>query len=89
MAKGKRADDLTTLEMALVGYQVEKQKIEAKIQEIRSLLKGKSAPASASGEEAAPRARRELSDAARKRIAAAQRKRWSEHRKRKAQGQQQ
>jgi hypothetical protein len=84
MARGKSAEDLTTLQMALVGYQLEKQKIEGKISEIQSQLRGKrvAAPGSAGGERTG--ARRELSPDARKRIAAAQKKRWAEHRKRVA-----
>jgi len=77
--------DLTTLQMALVGYQYEKQKIEDRIREIEALLKGKhvAAPSSA-GEKKPAGTKRVLSPAARKRIAAAQKKRWAEHRKRAA-----
>jgi hypothetical protein len=85
MARGRSSTDQATLEMALVGYQVEKQKIEDKIREIQAKLKGKHVPAPAAaggGEAAAPR--RVLSPAARKRIAAAQKKRWAEHRKKMA-----
>jgi len=88
MARGKSADDLTTLQMALVGYQIEKQKIDDKIREIQGVLKGRR-PAAGGGEAAekpAAATRRVLSPAARKRIAAAQKKRWAEHRKRLAQG---
>lgn len=72
--------------MALVGYQIEKQKIEDKIRAIEAQLKGKrvslsSAPA-AGGNAEAPK--RILSPAARKRIAMAQKKRWAEHRKKAA-----
>jgi hypothetical protein len=69
--------------MALVGFQIEKQRIETKIQELQAKLKGR-AISTASGEPAAPR-KRELSEAARKRIAMAQKRRWAEHRKRAAQ----
>jgi hypothetical protein len=68
--------------MALVGYQIEKQKIDEKIREIEAQLKGKRA--AAPSEVAAKKAsgvKRVLSPAARRRIAAAQRKRWAEHRK--------
>jgi len=86
MAKGSGAADLTTLQMALVGYQIEKEKIEAKIREIQARLKGKHVPLpSAVGEKADGAPKRILSPAARKRIAAAQKKRWAEHRKRMAQ----
>lgn len=84
MARGNSTEDLSTLQMALVGYQLEKQRIEARIQEIQAKLKGKAvaSPASASKPEGVKRV---LSPAARKRIAAAQKKRWAEHRKRAAQ----
>jgi hypothetical protein len=83
MARGNSTEDLSTLQMALVGYQIEKQRIEARIQEIQAKLKGKpGAPAAAEKPEGVKRV---LSPAARKRIAAAQKKRWAEHRKRAAQ----
>jgi hypothetical protein len=98
MPRGKRtATDTTMLSMALVGYELEKQKIDEKIQEIRSVLGSQAAPAKraykrrkATGSasiDAVPaegRKRRTLSAAARKRIAIAQRKRWAEHRKKLA-----
>jgi len=74
------------LEMALVGFQIEKQRIESRIQDIQSRLKGKRASTpSANGAESKPRVRRQLSAGARRRIAAAQKRRWAEHRKRAAQ----
>jgi hypothetical protein len=79
-------EDLTTLQMALVGYQFEKQKIEEKIREIQAQLKGQSnALPAVAADKKAPGTRRVLSPAARRRIAAAQKKRWAEHRKRAAQ----
>jgi hypothetical protein len=71
--------------MALVGYQMEREKIEAKIRELQGQLKGKRVAIGGGNSARAPRVRRELSAAARARIAAAQRKRWAEHRKRAAQ----
>jgi hypothetical protein len=85
MARRNISEDQTTLQMALVGYQLEQQRIETKIREIQAQLRGKSVPASSSAVAKQPRARRELSPAARKRIALAQKKRWAEHRKRLAQ----
>jgi hypothetical protein len=88
MPRGKAASkpDHTTLQMALVGYEIEKERIAGKIREIQSLLGGgKSAGGGATGSEGAPK-KRVLSAAARKRIASAQRKRWAEHRKRVAAG---
>ena len=80
----RNLEDLTTLQMALVGYQVERQKIDDRISEIQAKLKGKHvALPSAPGEKKAV-VKRILSPEARKRIAAAQKKRWAEHRKRVA-----
>jgi hypothetical protein len=87
MPRGKSSHDPAMLAMALVGYEIEKKKIDEKIKEIRAKLGGgKVAPVRFSlrgaGAEAevAPK-RRKLSAAARKRIAVAQKKRWAEHRK--------
>ena len=91
MPRGKSSQDQSMLAMALVGYEMEKQKVEDKIKELRAQL-GVSKPrvgrppaaAAAAVVEEAPK-RRTLSAAARKRIAAAQKKRWAEHRKTLAQ----
>ena len=89
MPRGRAASDPTTLAMALVGYELEKQRIEQKIQEIRAQLGGRKAGGRAAAPAAAKMAggkrKRTLSAAARRRIAAAQRKRWAEHRKKLAQ----
>ena len=86
MARGKSIEDDSTLQMALIGYQIEKDKIETRIRELQAQLKGKrGASAAPQASAKAPRAKRELSAAARARIAAAQKKRWAEHRKRQAQ----
>ena len=87
MARGRTVEDLTTLQMALVGYQIEKQKIDDKIREIEAQLKGRRGPASSTSAatKKAPGTKRVLSPAARRRIAAAQKKRWAEHRRRLAQ----
>ena len=85
MARGKGNADLTTLQMALVGYQIEKDKIDAKIREIESQLGRRgTAKTAVNQDHAAPR-KRNLSPEARKRIAMAQKRRWAEHRKQKAQ----
>lgn len=91
MPRGRSAYDPATLRMALVGYEIEKQKVEEKIREIRAQLgAGKTAAGSAVSTAAvkagAARRRRPLSASARKRIADAQRKRWAEHRRKLAQG---
>ncbi len=70
--------------MALVGYEIEKQKIDEKIQAIRAQLKGGRAASSPAAKNPSG-AKRVLSAAARRRIAAAQKRRWAEHRKRVAQ----
>jgi hypothetical protein len=70
------------LQMALVGYRAEREKIQAKIEEIEQKLGGRrSLPAAA--DSAAPRSRT-MSAAAIARIRAAQKKRWAEFRKRQA-----
>jgi hypothetical protein len=89
MAKGRSQEDVATLQMALVGYQLEKQKIEDQIRRIQAQLKGKRAPlSSAVAAPAEPVVKRVLSAAARASIAAAQKKRWAEHRKHTAQAKQ-
>jgi hypothetical protein len=71
--------------MALVGYQMEKQKIDERIRQIEARLGGKRAAAPAGHVPAKTKAvKRILSPEARKRIAAAQKKRWAEHRKKMA-----
>lgn len=87
MPRGRNITDSSTLQMALVGYQIEKEKIEDKIRAIQAQLKGKRTSLSSNSEAGtAPAApKRILSPAARKRIALAQKKRWAEHRRRAAQ----
>jgi hypothetical protein len=85
MPRGQARYDSTILEMALVGYQAEKEEIESTIREIQAQLKGsrdRSAPAAAK-QRGGPRV---LSAAARERIAAAQRKRWAEFHKHRSKG---
>jgi hypothetical protein len=70
--------DLSILHAALIGYQHQRDQIEAKMAEIRSQLGGKGAAVkpivpTASG---AP-VKRVLSPSARRRMAAGQRKRWA------------
>ena len=85
MARGKTTKDLSTLQMALVGYEFEKQRIEGKIGEIQAMLKGKAASSAGAATPKPAGKKRILSAAARKRISRAQKKRWAEARKRKAQ----
>lgn len=76
-------DDQSLLNAALEGLELQRQRIDDQIREVRSRL-GKGAgknsrPAAFPG---APKRRtRTLSEAARKRIAAAQKRRWAEYRK--------
>ena len=84
MARSKSVGDLSTLQMALVGYQIEQKKIEEKIREIQAQLKGHASPHAAASSAKPARTKRVLSAAARRRIAAAQRRRWAEHRKAQA-----
>ena len=72
------------LAMALVGYEVEKKKIEERIRELRSVLEGKTAGKQGSATNSEAPKRRKLSAAARKRISLAQKKRWAEQRKSQA-----
>lgn len=85
----------TFLEAALEGLQLQKQRIEEQIAQVRGMLghgKGSSpkaaAKSAATTTTAAPVAkeRRKLSAAARKRIAIAQKKRWAAYRKELAAG---
>ncbi len=72
MPRGKSTRDLSMLAMALVGYELEKKKIDERIRQTRALLTGKLDPSS----QDAPK-RRKLSVAARKRMSAAQKARWA------------
>jgi len=73
-----KTTDQALLEAALIGYQHQREQIDAKIAEIRQELGGTSKVAAKS---AAPGKKRQMSAAARKRIAAAQKKRWAEYHK--------
>ena len=75
--------DSSILGAALIGYQHERDEIDAKIKEIRRQIGGQTpqAPPSAGPVEAPTK--RVVGAAARKRMAAAQRKRWAEFKKAK------
>jgi hypothetical protein len=73
--------DKTTLQMALIGYEMEKKRIEEKIGEIQGRLGVAKAGGTQRAEE--PK-RRTMSAAARRRIGIAQRRRWAEQRKEQA-----
>src|ERR1051326_5772957 len=73
--------DIETLKMALIGYQIEQQKIQEHIRELEHQLGGYRSRAIVSSDGASlKRQGRGLSAAARKRIAEAQRKRWEVYR---------
>ena len=50
MARGKTTEDSSILQMALIGYQMEKDKIDAKIKEIEAQLKGTKVSGAGGGE---------------------------------------
>jgi len=73
--------DAATLEMAIIGYQSQLEKLSAKVAEIKAQL-GQRGPGRPKGsatatDHAAPQKRRTISKAGRARIAAAQRARWA------------
>jgi hypothetical protein len=79
----RASHDQSTLQAALYGYEVQKQKIDEKIREVQAQLRGKT-PTAAEKKTPKARVKRAMSPAARARIAAAQKKRWAEFHKRKA-----
>lgn len=75
----QKFDDTAILEAALAGLELQRQKIEEQINQVKARLsRGATAPGPRRG-------RRPLSEAARRRIAAAQRRRWAEYRKQQQQ----
>jgi hypothetical protein len=92
MPRQAKPKDNTVLEMAIVGYQSEIDKINAKIAVIQEQLgkrdpgRPKATPTTAAGAtltlHPAPAKHRSLSKAGRARIAAAQRARWAAYKKR-------
>jgi hypothetical protein len=74
--------DTMTLQMALIGYEAERQKIQDKIAELQRQLYGRAGRASSPvATTPTKRASRRMSAAARKRIAEAQKKRWAAYRR--------
>jgi hypothetical protein len=86
MPRQAKPKDETLLEMAIVGYQSEIDRVKARIADIKVQL-GQSGPkATATGtDHAAPAKRRTMSKAGRARIAAAQRARWAAQKQQQAQ----
>jgi hypothetical protein len=83
MARNKRLDP-EFVRAAILGFEQERTKIEAKMDELRRALAGSAAPRSSSSPRPRKSGRRELSPAARERIAAAQRRRWAAYKRAKA-----
>lgn len=87
MPRAKSVDNESLLSAALEGLELQRQRIEEQIRQVRALLGGKKPGRVTSDPEPAavkPARKRQLSAAARKRIAAAQKKRWAEYRKQAA-----
>ena len=88
MPRQAKPKDNTLLEMAIVGYRSEVERISAKIADIKAQLapSGPVRPkATATGtDRAAPQKRRTISKAGRARIAAAQRARWAAQKQQQA-----
>jgi hypothetical protein len=87
MPRAKSVETESLLGAALEGLELQKQRIEEQIRQVRALLGGRRPGRVTSDSEPAaakPARKRQLSAAARKRIAAAQKKRWAEYRKQQA-----
>ena len=85
MARPRKVQDTSLLSAALEGLEIQKDRIDGQIREVRALLghrgPGRPKQAVAAGPGRPPRKKRTLSAAARKRIAAAQKARWAKFRK--------
>ena len=77
MPRRKRLDR-SILQAALEGLELERQRLDQRIAQVKGLLGPKKRAAVA---QAPAKPRRKMSLAGRKRIAAAQRKRWAEYKK--------
>lgn len=82
MARSKSMQDPSILEAALDGLELQRQRLDEQIAQVRSLL-GRNGGRGRTAAKPAPTStpKRVLSPAARKRIAAAQKRRWAEFRK--------
>jgi peptidoglycan hydrolase CwlO-like protein len=72
--------DRSILEAAVIGFEQQRQQIDAKIAELKALLSGGTTQTAATPQPA-KRKRRKMSAAGRKAIAEAQRKRWAASKK--------
>ena len=86
MPRAKSVENQSLWNAALEGLELQKQRVEDQIRQVRSLLGKRPGRVTVDAEAAGPRParKRQLSAAARKRIAAAQKKRWAEYRKQHA-----
>ena len=82
----KSLNDTSFLTAALEGLEAQRRRIDEQIEQVRAILGGRKARATAPavGAIGRPARRRRLSAAARKRIAMAQKRRWAEYRKKAA-----
>jgi hypothetical protein len=69
--------DKSILEMAIIGYEAERQRVDNAIAEIRAQLGHRPVRSAGPAVDGAPRQPRQMSAAAKERIADAQRKRWA------------
>lgn len=93
---GKNGQNETLLQAALEGLELQRQKIEENISQVKSILgvgekrrgrpPGKGTATKAASRSNGAGGRSPLSAAARKRIAAAQKRRWAEYRKKVSAG---
>lgn len=77
----KSIQDTSFLNAALEGLELQRNRIEEQIEQVRVMLGGRKPKQAAT---AKPARKRQLSPAARKRIAMAQKRRWAEYRKKQA-----
>jgi hypothetical protein len=75
--------DSSLIEAAITGLELQRNRIEEHIRQIRAMLGTSVSQGGAAGAAKSPKKPRKLSAAARARIAAAQRKRWAEYHKKK------
>ncbi|MCL5742410.1 MAG: hypothetical protein M1541_00585 [Acidobacteria bacterium] len=78
----KSLEETAFLTAALEGLELQKARVQAQIEQVRTMLGG--SKVNARQVTVAPATKRQLSPAARKRIAAAQKRRWAEFRKQNA-----
>lgn len=82
----KSLQDTSFLTAALEGLELQRNRLEDQIRQVRAMLGGRRGRAARAGVSGLgkPARKRQLSAAARKRIALAQKRRWAEYRKKMA-----